>query len=152
MAEIAFYHCLTTSVDEALLTILEKILSLKERAIVMTPLEAHLVHLDQFLWSFKPDCFLPHGTAKDGFSEHQPIFLTNDEFVPNGARFLVLMDGASSKDPSHYKRVIEVFNGGSEEEVALARQKWQAYKKCNFELIYFKQTENRSWQRLPSST
>jgi DNA polymerase-3 subunit chi len=145
MSEVAFYHCLTTSVDEALVTILDKILSLQERAVVMTPYLERIEHLDQFLWRFKPNSFLPHGTEKDGFSEHQPVFLTNIEYVPNKARFLVLVDGAESKDPDHYTRVIEVFNGGNEEEVARARQKWRDYKKNDLNLIYFRQTEDKSW-------
>lgn len=150
MGDIAFYHCLTTSVDEALCTILEKILSLNERAVVMSLNQARLMQLDQFLWNYKPDGFIPHGTSQEEFTEHQPIFLTTEEYVPNGARYLVLMDGANSKDPHHYKRVIEVFNGGNEEEVVLARQKWQAYKKDNFELIYFRQTEEKNWIRQKS--
>ena len=57
MAEVAFYHCLTTSVDEALVTILDKILNLQERAVVMTPYLERIEHLDQFLWRFKPNSF-----------------------------------------------------------------------------------------------
>lgn len=143
--EVAFYHCLVTSVEEALLTIVEKILSQKERAVIMTPSEARLLFLDQYLWNQKPDSFYPHGTAKDGFCEDQPLYLTNQEIVPNGAQFLILLDGAETKDPCHYKRVIEIFNGGNEEEVCLARQKWQSYKKLDLSLIYFRQNENRSW-------
>lgn len=145
MAEIAFYHCLTTSVDEALITILEKILSLQERAVVMTPYLERIEHLDQFLWRFKPHSFLPHGTEKDDFSEHQPIFLTKTEYIPNKARFLVLLDGAASKEPDHYTRVIEVFNGGNEEEVERSRKRWRDYKKNDLHLIYFRQTEDKSW-------
>lgn len=143
--EVAFYHCLVTSVEEALLTIIEKILSLGERAVIMTPSETRLSFLDHYLWTQKPNSFYPHGTAKDGFSEHQPLYLTSEEIVPNGAQFIILLDGAKTKDPGHYKRVIEVFNGGNEDEVSLARQKWQSYKKLGLHLMYFRQTEDRSW-------
>ena len=43
-----------------------------------------------------PD-WLPHGTKAMGHAAQQPIWLTTEDAeAPNGARFLVLLDGAES--------------------------------------------------------
>ena len=45
-----------------------------------------LAFMDQFLWNWRVDSFLPHSAQKDGFESQQPIWLTkNDGARPDEA-------------------------------------------------------------------
>ena len=94
--EIRFYHLTSKSLDQALPEILTKALSGERRILVKTGDEKQLSRMNEHLWTFDPNSFLPHGTEKDGHSEDQPIFLTAKDENPNGAEILILTDGATS--------------------------------------------------------
>ena len=52
--------------------------------------------LDERLWIYDDASFLPHGTARDGEPETQPIFLTTGDDNPNAATMLVRVSGAET--------------------------------------------------------
>jgi DNA polymerase-3 subunit chi len=65
---------------------------------------------------------------------------------PNGARFLVLVDGAASARLQNYDRVLDLFDGGDEAAVAAARARWVAAKEAGHSLTYWQQT-TRGWEK-----
>jgi len=97
--------------------------------------------LAQHLWTYRPDSFLPHGSAKDGHAEEQPIWLTSTDERPNNAALLFLTDGAGSDNIGDYQRVCEIFNGNDDAAIASARQNWAKYKAGGHELSYWQQGE-----------
>lgn len=85
MTEIRFYHLQTQSPAQALPQILQKALAAGHRAVVRVPDERAAEKLNEHLWTFAAESFLPHGSKKDGFSEDQPVFLTDGDENPNKA-------------------------------------------------------------------
>ena len=78
---------------------------------------------------------------------HQPILLGAEDVAPaNGARFLVLVDGAESAQVGEYDRVLDMFDGADEVAVAAARRRWTAAKAAGHTLTYWQQGE-RGWER-----
>jgi DNA polymerase-3 subunit chi len=77
----------------------------------------------------------------------QPIWLTTED-VPavNGARFLVLVDGADSSHLAEYDRVLDLFDGQDPEAVAAARRRWSAAKAAGHALSYWQQGD-RGWEK-----
>ena len=57
--EIAFYHLSKARVEQALPVLLERTLSKGWRAIVQTNNDARVAKLNQDLWAYKPESFLP---------------------------------------------------------------------------------------------
>jgi DNA polymerase-3 subunit chi len=89
---------------------------------------------------------LPHGTNATGHAEQQPIWLTEADEAPNGARFLFLIDGSSSARMSAFERVFDLFDGNDEAAVAAARRRWIAAKGEGHQLSYWQQAA-RGWER-----
>lgn len=99
-------------------------------------------HLNQALWTYDDASFLPHGSARDGNADRQPIFLSASEGNPNAATMLVLVDGAQGAALENYKRVCDMFDGNDEAAVEEARQRWRAAKAAGHTLTYWEQTQS----------
>ncbi len=104
MAEVGFYHLRTTPLERALPSVLERGLAGGHRIVVIAASTERVDHLNGLLWTYGDESFLPHGSARDGFAERQPIWLTAADENPNRASMLVLVDGASSTRLGDYAR------------------------------------------------
>src|SRR6202042_3865808 len=102
--------------------LLKKTVERGVRAVVMTGSPERAEALTQHLWTYNPNSFLPHGNAKDGNAERQPVWLTANDERPNDAAVLFLADGAESARLAEYRRVCEVFDGNDEATLAAARR------------------------------
>jgi len=144
MTEIRFYHLTRKTLEQALPELLEKTYARELRAVVLTGSAERAEALTQLLWTYSPDRFLPHGNAKDGNAEMQPIWITPDDERPNNADYLFLTDGATSARLGEYSRVCDIFDGNDPEALAAARQRWSAEKKDGHQLSYWQQTD-KGW-------
>jgi DNA polymerase-3 subunit chi len=138
---VDFYHLQTSSVERALPQLLERVLAGGHRAVVMAASEDRIEVLANLLWTYDPNTWLPHGTVKDGFAADQPIWLTDREENPNGARMLVLTDGMASNRLADFDRCLDVFDGNSPEATTAARERWSAAKAAGHEMHYWQQTD-----------
>ncbi len=146
MTEIRFYHLTRKALEQVLPELLEKTLERGWRAVVMAGSPERVEALTQHLWLYRADSFLPHGNAKDGHPESQPIWLTAEDERPNEANVLFLTDGAATSRATEYALVCEVFDGNDETAVSAARTRWKAYKAEGFDLSYWQQGE-RGWTK-----
>jgi len=103
--------------------------------------------LNNVLWTGGKASFIPHGTAKEGFAEDQPIWLTTVNENLNGAQFLFLIEGAASPSLSSYERCLDIFDGNDPEALESARARWKAYKEAGHQVTYWKQTDAGSWEK-----
>ena len=147
MTDIGFYHLTRSSLAQALPKLLEKVYSSGARAVVMTGSEERTGALDTILWTYDQDAFLPHGTARDGSPEDQPIWITHEDENPNGASILVLTDGAVSGRIGDYGRCLEMFDGNDPGAVQEARAHWKSYAAAGHSLTYWQQAPSGSWER-----
>ncbi len=145
--EVNFYHLTRSSLEEALPRLLVKTLQAGERAVVMLGSPERVDVLNTHLWTYDPNGFLPHGSAKEGDPDRQPIWLTHIDENPNGAGFLFVADHAHSERLSDYKRCFELFDGRDEQAVADARERWKAYKAAGYSLVYWQQTATGGWEK-----
>jgi len=146
MTEIRFYHLQRAKLEDVLPTLLERAFSRGDRIVVAVGSPERAEALAAFLWTYRPDSFLPHGTAKDGEAAAQPIYLTPIEENPNQATLLLLCDGASYVDLGQFKLVCELFDGNDDAALRAARMKWRDYKEAGHSLVYFQQTETGRWE------
>lgn len=146
MTEISFYHLTRKTLEQALPELLEKTLERGWKAVVMASSPERVESLTQNLWTYRPESFVPHGNAKDGNPELQPIWLTHLDERPNDAEALFLTDGSESEHIEEYSRVCEVFDGNDETALTNARERWKKYKSANHTLTYWQQGE-RGWTK-----
>jgi DNA polymerase III subunit chi len=146
MAEIGFYHLRSMPLERALPSILERGVAAGHRIVVIAGSSERVEHLNDLLWTYNDASFLPHGSARDGNAERQPIWLTANDENPNAATMLVLVDGASSSHLGSYARCCDIFDGNDEAAVAAARRRWQEAKAGGHQLVYWEQTEGK-WEK-----
>lgn len=144
--EVNFYHLTKSSLEDALPRLLEKTLQAGERAVVLLGSPERVDALNTHLWTFDPNGFLPHGSARDGEAERQPVWLTDRDENPNGAGFLFVADRAKSERVADYKRCFELFDGRDEAAVGDSRERWKAYKAAGHSVVYWQQTD-RGWEK-----
>jgi DNA polymerase-3 subunit chi len=145
--EVWFYHLERSSLDQVLPELLERTLARGWRAIVRTPDAERIEHLDGWLWSYRDASFLPHGLDDEPLAERQPIVLTRGAENPNAASALFLIDGAEAGDLSGYARCVVLFDGRDEAAVALARQRWKAFRDAGLAVSYWRQGAERGWEK-----
>jgi len=145
--EVNFYHLTKSSLEDALPRLLQKTLQAGERAVVMVGSPERVDALDIHLWTFDPNGFLPHGSARDGDADRQPVWLTHLDENPNGAAFLFVADRAGSEKVGDYKRCFELFDGRDEAAVADTRERWRAYKAAGYTVVYRQQTAGGGWEK-----
>jgi DNA polymerase-3 subunit chi len=147
VTEISFYHLQRTPLERALPQLVAKVLARGARAVVMLGSEERVAQIDAALWTYDPNSFLPHGSARDGRSADQPVWLTTEDENPNGAQVLILADGAVSERIAEFEKCLEIFDGNDAEAVAAARERWRAYKSAAHPLTYWQQDESGRWKQ-----
>jgi DNA polymerase-3 subunit chi len=146
ISEVMFYHLEQQPLERVLPGLLEKTLQRGWRAVVQAGSAERLEALDAMLWTYSDESFLAHGTAKDGFEDAQPIFLTTEPVTPNGAGVRFLVDGADAPDYATHVRLVFLFDGNDEEARAHARQQWSAAKAAGCKVSYWKQSPEGRWE------
>ncbi len=153
MSDIRFYHLERQGLAHVLPQLLHKILQGGRRAVVKGASEESIESLDLALWTHdRPEGFLPHGCAKGGHEQDQPVWLTQADDNPNGAEVLVLVEGASwealwdSQTPAPFAVVCEIFDGTHADAVSLARTRWTLYKEAGHTVTYWQQG-SQGWEK-----
>ena len=149
MTEVRFYHLQRARLEEVLPVILERCHQRGERVLVLAGSSERVEALAALLWTYKPESFLPHGTAKDGEAARQPIFLGipgGESENPNGDPVQILTDGAQHPRVGDFRLVCELFDGHDAAAVAAARVQWKACKEAGHAVVYFQQGDDGKWQ------
>ena len=148
--EIWFYHLRSQPLARTLPTLIEKAVARGWRVVVQTVDDLRLKALDDLLWTYAADAFLPHGTSREKTAERQPILFTTDADNPNGAALRMYVEGAEiDLDPAaaDYERVILLFDGGNDAELDAARRQWSSLKAKGFALAYWQQSDEGRWEK-----
>jgi DNA polymerase-3 subunit chi len=146
MAEIGFYHLLSTPLERALPRLLERACALGHRVVVRAGSPERVEHLNAALWTYGEASFLPHGSVRDGNPAMQPIWLTHLDENPNGASMIVLLDGLEAEDIGRFARCADIFDGNDVDAVETARGRWRRAREAGHSLTYWRQTAS-GWEQ-----
>jgi DNA polymerase-3 subunit chi len=145
MTEILFYHLTAQPLARALPALLEKCLERKWKVVVQASGPERVAALDDALWTYSDDSFLPHGADGDGADE--PIWLTTTDANPNKAAVRVLVDGAAAPDLGGYERALILFDGHDPDALDVARAQWKSLKAAGHQATYWRQADDGRWKR-----
>jgi DNA polymerase III subunit chi len=138
---IDFYHLTQVPLERALPSIAERVVSGGERLAIVAEDEALLGQLDEALWTYKADSFLPHGRAGD-----QPILLCAPEAADVAYGNIALVDGVWRDLALGFTRAFYFFGEGN---VEAARAAWRGLaEQDGVERHYWKQDDAGKWGEL----
>ncbi len=121
--QVDFYHLDAVPVERVLPRIAERVLADGGRLLVVTADRAHATVLDEALWSYRPDSFLPHGLAGGEADAAQPVLIALEPVATNHARHVALADGVWREAALDYDRAFHLFD---ETQAEAARRAWRA--------------------------
>ena len=152
MSETLFYHLERKSLDDVLPGLLERTRERRWRAVVQVGSAERMAALDTHLWTYSEQSFLAHGTAAEGHSSRQPIYLTTEQENPNGAHVLFLVGGAMPSDWSApllagFARIVLLFDGRDPEALTAARAAWRDAKQASHDVTYWKESPSGKWEK-----
>jgi DNA polymerase III subunit chi len=147
MPEISFYQLSVFPLEKALPKLLEKVYASGKRAVIVTDTEISVKELNNLLWNYREDSFLPHGAAGDSFPEEQPLYITSGNENPAGATIVVATHGAEPQDVESYERYLDLFDGNDQAQLVQARARWKKYKEKGYIMTYWQQTHKGGWEK-----
>jgi len=101
--------------------------------------EEQAARLDDLLWTYKPDNFVPHGLWKsmDNESAQPVVITTRKERVPEIASLLT-MDYCPVEMVQQFSKVIHVVLADNQERLEASRRYWTLLKDAGFSLRHQK--------------
>ena len=144
MTEILFYHLETQPLERVLPVLVEKSLERDWHVVIETGTVERAELVDNLLWTYKDDSFLPHALAGGDADHLQPVLITTRPHNPNAAEIRFFIDRAVPSAVEGYQRVVYMFSGHDPDAVAEARVAWKALKPGN-DLTYWQQDPNGRW-------
>ena len=148
MAEILFYHLEQQPLDRVLPTLIERSLGRGWRVVVQASSEERVAALDELLWTYSDESFLPHATDGEADIAEEAVLLTAGDANPNAAAIRFLVDGAPlPADPAAYERVVLLFDGGDEIAIVAARAAWREVRGAGLEATYWQQDARGRWEK-----
>ena len=144
MTEILFYHLETRPLEKVLPVLLEKTLERGWRAVVETGSPERARLLDDLLWTWRDDRFLPHGLSGEPNEAHQPVLIVTGPDNANGANVRFYVDRAVPREGGDYQRVVFMFSGHDPDALAEARAAWKALREGH-DLTYWQQDGEGRW-------
>lgn len=135
--------------DAALPDFLEAALARGARAVVQTRDAAERDALNERLWTFREDSFVPHGAIGDGDPAGQPIFLTQSDETPNGATLRVLLNPADAPRfaTAQAAEIVVMFEARDEDALGAARAAWKALSGAGSAVSYWREGDEGEWVR-----
>jgi DNA polymerase-3 subunit chi len=143
--QVDFYHLTQVPLERALPQIAEKVLAAGGRLVIIAGDAAQRAKLDQLLWSYAAETFLPHGQAGGEDDARQPVLIAASPEAANGARNIALVDGVWREEALGFDRAFHFFD---EERIAEARAAWKDLaEREGVTRNYWKQNENGRWEK-----
>ena len=148
MTEILFYHLQRQPLEKVLPSLVERSLERSWRVAIQAASEERLQALDDGLWTYSDDSFLPHGTDREADPAGLAVVLTLAETNPNAASIRFLVEGSPlPADAESYARICVLFDGTDQEALLLARSQWKLAKEAGHTLAYWQQDDDGRWQK-----
>ena len=152
MTDIFFYHLERQPLERVLPQLLERTLERGWRAVVETDSDDRVEALSTLLWAYNEEGFPPHGTARDGGAEDQPVWITASNDNPNKASVRFFVGGVEPSGFEGLERAVLVFDGADPEAVERARRIWKDARDDGHEVSYWQQDESGRWQNKAKSS
>ena len=132
--EITFYVLAGTDVGERLHTacrIISKAFQQKHIIYVHARDKAEAEQLDELLWTFRAESFIPHHLVGDGPTPPPAVRIGWQQIPAEARDVLINLSADAPEPPNRFRRIIEIV-GGDEPMREAARNHWRQYKQQGY--------------------
>ena len=145
MSEIYFYNTSSRDFLRDITLLIERLYLLEHKVIVLCPDNNVSAIVDDYLWSYKDESFLPHSIADQDHSELDSIIISSHQLNLDFYKILIVFKGSSiSFDYSNnFEKVYYFFDDNSNDEREIARTLWKEAKKSGTKCKYWQVQENK---------
>ena len=142
--QVDFYHLSRAPLERVLPQITQKVIEGGGRLLIVAGEARQRAALDQLLWAFSPESFLPHAQAGASDDAAQPVLIAEAVEAGNGARNVALADGVWRDAALEFDRAFHFFD---EDRIVEARAAWKALAdKPEVVRNYWKQNDAGKWE------
>ena len=139
MTEIIFVEVTASRMEMRACEIAERIYAEEGRLQIIAIDEEQVARLDDLLWTYKPDNFVPHGLWKSMDNEFdQPVVITSQKERVPGTASLLTMDYCPVEMVQQFSQVIHVVVVDNQERLEASRRYWTLLKDAGFSLTHQK--------------
>lgn len=103
------------------------------RIFIRTASEGDALRLDDLLWTWKQDSFVPHGIHPGAGDDELPVLLGCGEGPPGEPDVLINLGEQVLPSPERFTRIAELV-GGDEEARTAGRSRYRQYRELGFTL------------------
>jgi len=107
-----------------------------ERVCVWADSEAEARRLDDLLWTFRDDSFVPHDLWQGEPNLATPVAVGWRAGNPNAATCLVLARDAAPADAAGFERVVDFAPVDLPERIGPARERYRAFREAGFTVSF----------------
>ena len=144
--EYWFYHLEASPVEAVLPNLLEKTLDRGWRALVRLP-KSEMKAMDEHLWTFRDESFLPHGREDEPMAAYQPVVLSDALTSADGFDAVFLTAQERVADMADAKRCLVMINGRSAEDTQACRTYFKELKDAGEDVSYWQQSRGGRWEK-----
>lgn len=107
-----------------------------ESRIVILLKDKHALNkLDEVLWTFSAQDFLPHAAAEDALAAQSPVILTDDPALAPHHDILINLSGEVPASFAQFERVFEIVSEDASDTEA-GRQRYAYYRQRGYPLTH----------------
>jgi DNA polymerase III subunit chi len=152
MTETLFYHLERRSLDDVLPTLVTRTLERGQRVLIKAESADRASAIDNLLWTYDDQSFLPHAQVGDGESKRQPVLITTEDANANDANVLFLVGGAeppawNGVEANALTRIVLMFDGRDADSLTRARAAWKDAKAAGHDATYWKETPTGKFEK-----
>lgn len=132
--EITFYVLPDTDPGKRLHTacrIIDKAFQQKHSIYVHARNQAEAEQLDELLWTFRAESFIPHHLVGDGPTPPPPVRIGWQQIPAEARDVLINLHADAPAKPAQFRRIVEIV-GGDEPMREAARTHWRQYKQQGY--------------------
>ena len=142
---IVIYHIFRSHLPQVLTKLLEKSLLQKKKVVIFTKTQKYCKILNNLLWTYSSNSFLPHGMEDDLYQKQHPIWLTYiNQNLYNADLLISTEESKIKKSITKFENIIDL--SLSTDKTIGSRINY--YKKWDCKLIQWVQNRHGLWNKL----
>jgi DNA polymerase-3 subunit chi len=139
MTEVIFVEVTASRMEMRACEIAQHTYAQGDRLQIIAVDEEQAARLDDLLWTYKTDTFVPHGLWRGRDSESdQPVIITTRKERVVGIASLLTMDYCPVKMVRQFSKVIHMVVVDNQERLEASRRYWTLLKDAGFSLRHQK--------------
>ena len=140
-----FYNSSQRNVVADISLLIEKLFKEKNRILVCCKDLETVEVIDNFLWAYKEDGFIPHSIETEDRSSIYPILITTNINEEHEHNVLLALSGVlvQEKDWRKFSKAYYFFDDQEDKEKENAREMWKSFSALNIVCKYWVIKENK---------